>query len=149
MSRIQLISASQDFSLFPLLDVPIYSQVEGLPSGSAGKNLPGMQEMLETWVRSQRSPGKGNGNTLQYSCLKSPMDRGAWWATACRVAKGWTWLKRLSMHILGRNLGHSTLHLPYPDLYHTPRSSTRSLLLSDKSTPPGILHICPKHWPFP
>ena len=30
---------------------------------------------------SGRSPGKGNGNPLQYSCLGNPMDRGAWWAT--------------------------------------------------------------------
>ena len=30
---------------------------------------------------SGRSPGGGNGNPLQYSCLKNPMDRGAWWAT--------------------------------------------------------------------
>ena len=28
-----------------------------------------------------RSPGGGNGNPLQYSCLKNPMDREAWWAT--------------------------------------------------------------------
>ena len=28
-----------------------------------------------------RSPGEGTGNSLQYSCLDSPMDRGAWWAT--------------------------------------------------------------------
>ena len=28
-----------------------------------------------------RSPGEGHGNPLQYSCLKNPMDRGAWWAT--------------------------------------------------------------------
>ena len=27
-----------------------------------------------------RSPGEGNGNTVQYSCLENPMDRGAWWA---------------------------------------------------------------------
>jgi len=30
---------------------------------------------------SGRSPGEGNGNPLQYSCLGNPMDRGAWWAT--------------------------------------------------------------------
>ena len=30
-----------------------------------------------------RSPGEGNGNLLQYSCLGNPMDRGAWWATIC------------------------------------------------------------------
>ena len=28
-----------------------------------------------------RSPGEGNGNPLQYSCLENPTDRGAWWAT--------------------------------------------------------------------
>ena len=34
-----------------------------------------------------RSPGGGNGNPLQYSCLENPMDRGAWWATVHRVAR--------------------------------------------------------------
>ena len=34
-----------------------------------------------------RSPGGGHGNTLQYSCLENPMDRGAWWATVHRVHK--------------------------------------------------------------
>ena len=37
-----------------------------------------------------RSPGEGNGNTLQYSCLENPMDRGAWWATVHGVTKSWT-----------------------------------------------------------
>ena len=34
-----------------------------------------------------RSPGGGNGNPLQYSCLGNPMDRGAWWATVHGVAE--------------------------------------------------------------
>ena len=34
-----------------------------------------------------RPPGGGYGNPLQYSCLKNPMDRGAWWATVQRAAK--------------------------------------------------------------
>ena len=34
-----------------------------------------------------RSPGKENGNPLQYSCLENPMDRGAWWATVPGVTK--------------------------------------------------------------
>ena len=38
---------------------------------------------------SGRSPGEGNGNPLQYSCLENPMDRGAWWATVHGVAKSW------------------------------------------------------------
>ena len=37
-----------------------------------------------------RSPGEGNGNPLQYSCLENPMDGGAWWATVLRVAKSQT-----------------------------------------------------------
>ena len=41
-----------------------------------------------------RSPGRGPGNPLQYSCLKNPTDRGAWWATVHGVRKSQT---RLSM----------------------------------------------------
>ena len=39
------------------------------------------------------SPGEGNGNPLQYSCLENPTDRGAWQATVHRIAKSWTQLK--------------------------------------------------------
>ena len=39
---------------------------------------------------SGRSPGEGNGNPLQYSCLENPMDRGAWWAIVCGVAESQT-----------------------------------------------------------
>ena len=42
--------------------------------------------------------GEGNGNPLQYSCLETPMDRGAWWAVVHGVAQSRTRLKRLSMH---------------------------------------------------
>ena len=43
------------------------------------------------WIPgSGRSPGAGNSSSLQYSCLENPMDRGAWWATACGVAKSRT-----------------------------------------------------------
>ena len=34
-----------------------------------------------------RSPGEGNGNSLQYSCWENPMDRGAWWAIVHRITK--------------------------------------------------------------
>ena len=40
-----------------------------------------------------RSPGKGNGNSLQYPCLQNPMDRGAWQATVYSIAKSQTQLK--------------------------------------------------------
>ena len=45
-----------------------------------------------------RSPGGGHGNSLQYSCLESLMDRGARQATVHRVAQSRTWLKWLSTH---------------------------------------------------
>ena len=41
---------------------------------------------------SRRSPEIGNGNTLQYSCLQNPMDRGTWWATIHGVKKNQTGL---------------------------------------------------------
>ena len=39
---------------------------------------------------SGRSPGEGNGNPLQYSCLENPMDGGAWWTTVHGVTKSQT-----------------------------------------------------------
>ena len=54
-----------------------------------------MKGTLETWVWFPglgRSPGEGNGNPLQYSCLENPMDRGTWWATVHGVVKSQTWL---------------------------------------------------------
>ena len=41
---------------------------------------------------SRISPGEGNGNLLQYSCLEHSMDRGAWWAAVHGVAKNQTYL---------------------------------------------------------
>ena len=52
-----------------------------------------MQEAQEMTVQSWGegiSPGKGNGNTLQRSCLKNPRDKGALWATAHEVTKSQT-----------------------------------------------------------
>ena len=43
-----------------------------------------------------RSPERGHSNTLQYSCLKNSMDRGAFLATVHRVAKRWIWLSDTS-----------------------------------------------------
>ena len=55
-----------------------------------------------TQVRSldqEDTPGEGNGNPLQYSCLENPMDKGAWRATVYRVAKSPTRLKQPSTHL--------------------------------------------------
>ena len=52
----------------------------GFPGGSAVKNLPVNGGDTDLIPGSGRSPGEGNGNPLQYSCLENPMDRGAWCA---------------------------------------------------------------------
>ena len=49
---------------------------------------------------SGRSPGGGNGNSLQCSCLGNPMDRGAWWATVRGVAQESDTTEQLSTHYL-------------------------------------------------
>ena len=57
---------------------------------------------MHPWLRSLGwgdSPGGGNGNPLQYSCLENPMDRGVWWPTACGVAES-DMTQRLSTHMV-------------------------------------------------
>ena len=69
------------------------------------KNLPAM---WETWVLSlgqEDSPGEGNGNPFQYSCLEDSMDRGAWWATVLGLSKSQTQLINI-------------FHLSHLDLMH-------------------------------
>ena len=71
------------------------------PSGSDGKasvynagdpgSIPGLG----------RSPGEGNGNSLQYSCLENTIDGGAWWATVHGVAKSRTQLSDFTSLSLG------------------------------------------------
>ena len=51
------------------------------------KNLPANSGDTDLIPESGRSPGEGNGNPLQYSCLGNPMDRGAWWVTVCRISQ--------------------------------------------------------------
>ena len=64
-----------------LLLIPLLTTTRAYLVAQRLKRLPAMRE---TWVRSlgwEDSPGEGNGNPLQYSCLENPMDGGTWWAT--------------------------------------------------------------------
>ena len=77
----------------------------------ARRNIPGLPRWLsdvDLIPRSGRSPGEGQGNPLQYSCLENPMDRGAWRATVHRVTKSRT---RLSTHIHGDFITHQLCQL--------------------------------------
>ena len=68
-----------------------YSSVTGFPGASSGvsvvKNLRAKAKYTVSITGSGRSPGEGNGNPLQYSCLGNPMDRGVWWAAVRGVAE--------------------------------------------------------------
>ena len=59
------------------LDVK-YKTIKYFPGGSEGKVSAGNVGDLGSIPGSGRSPGEGNGNPLQYSCLENPMDREAW-----------------------------------------------------------------------
>ena len=67
--------------------------VYSFPGGAVVKNLPASAGDTGSGLR--KSPGGGNGNPLQHSCLENPINRGAWRATVHGVAKSQT---RLSKH---------------------------------------------------
>jgi len=59
----------------------------GFPGGSAGEESTCNARDLGLIPGLERSPGEGNGNPLQYSCLDNFMDRRIWWAIVHGVAK--------------------------------------------------------------
>ena len=68
----------------------------GFPGGSDGKASACSAGDLGSILGLGRSPGEGNGNPLQCSCLENPRDEGAWLAAIYGVAQSQTWLKQLS-----------------------------------------------------
>ena len=93
----------------------IFSTSVGLPKWLSGKNLPANAGAAGAmgWIPGLgRSPGGGNGNTLQYSYQGNPKDRGTWWATVYWVAKNWTQLSmntHTHTHTHTRSLMQSSL----------------------------------------
>ena len=69
----------------------VFVQATGFPGGTVVKNPPANEGDAgdpSSSPGSGRSPGVGNGNPLQYSCLEKFMHRGAWWATVSGITKG-------------------------------------------------------------
>ena len=94
-NRMYLSGCTQD-SQVRMLVLQWIGGSKGFPVAQLVKNPPAM---WETWVPSLgrgRSPGRGQGNPLQYSCLENPMDRGGWRAVVHRVTQSRTRLKWLS-----------------------------------------------------
>ena len=73
------------------------TSLSGSPCGSVVKIPPASAGDVGLIPGLGRSPGEGSGNPLQYSCLRNPMDRGAWQAIDHGLAKSQMWL---SMYIL-------------------------------------------------
>ena len=94
-------------SQFLLIEKPGIVSLWAFLVGHIVNNLSSMQE---TQVRSlgwEDSPGGGNGNPLQYSCLENPMDRGPWWATVHGVTVSQTQLSDWHFDELVRLLDNS------------------------------------------
>ena len=70
-----------------------------LPRWLNVKNLHANAGDMDLIPESGRSPGDGNGNPLQYSCLGNPMNRGAWWATVHGIAKELDMAQQLNNNI--------------------------------------------------
>ena len=67
-----------------------FHSILGFPGGSVVKSSPASAGDAGSILGLGRSPGEGNGNSLQYSCLENSMDRGAWWNSIHGVKKGQT-----------------------------------------------------------
>ena len=87
------------FSTFVLWDSLVAQRVKHLPA------MPGLIP------GSGRSPGEGNGNPLQYSCLENSMDGGAWWATIHGVTKSQIRLSDFTFLSFFLSTLHETLSL--------------------------------------
>ena len=87
---------------FPINSAMLHC-LRGFPGGSDGKASACNAGDPGLIPGSGRSPGEGNGNPLQYSCLENSMDEGAWWATVHGVTKSRTRLSNLT-HLLTNSL---------------------------------------------
>ena len=78
--------------------------IQSVSGGSDGKASAHHAVDPGSIPRSGRSPGEGNGNPLQYSCLENSMDGGAWWATVHGFGKSWTRLSDFTSTFCQRGL---------------------------------------------
>ena len=80
----------------------------GFPGGLVVKSLPTNTADASLIPGCRRSPGKGNGNQLQYACLGNPKDRGVWQATVHGIVKELDMTQQLN-----NNICSNIVHIPY------------------------------------
>ena len=116
--------------------VRVLCWIRGFPDGTGSKETACSAGDRHSKSGLGRSPGELNGNPLQYSCLKNPMGRGAWWATVHGVAKSrtrvsdFTSLHLCAIHLWASScLGASSLTqpLPFQFLWLSSQDSTVSI----------------------
>ena len=83
----------------PPLQHLLFVDFLSFPGGSDGKVSACNAGDLGSIPGLGRSPGEGNGNPLQYSCLENPMDGGTWWVTVHGVTKSRTWLSNFTFFL--------------------------------------------------
>ena len=90
--------------VFQFVNIVCISNCLGFPGGSEVKASACNVGYLGLIPGSGRSPGEGNDNPLQYSCLENPMDGGAWWATVHGITKNQTRLSDFTFTFLSNYL---------------------------------------------
>ena len=120
----------------PCITTPVIKDW-GFPGGAVLKITPtsGGETRDAGSIRvSEGSPGEGNGNPLQYSCLENPMDRGAWQVAVHGSTKNWTWLSDWTPSC--RIKGYPPSVWPHLNQLHLhwPRFQTRSQFWGEDST---------------
>ena len=90
----------------------LYLLIPNLPGGSISRESTCDAGDPDSIPGRGRSPGEGNGYSLQYPCLGNPMDPGAWWAPVHRVAKTWMRLNDHQCQTLSPSLSHHCLWQP-------------------------------------
>ena len=118
---LQVLVPGSVFSLFRDLCLTVALVVKNPPANAEDVRDTGSTPSLG------RSPGRGHGNPLQYSCLENSMDRGAWWAKVHRVAENRLWLKWLNRYT---HIPHPTPALGEP----SPTTETRVSLTRSRVT---------------
>ena len=77
-----------------LIGFKLFCIYYGFPGSSVSRDSACIAGDLGLIPESGRSPGEGNGKSLQYPCLENPMDRGPWWAAVHGITKSWAQLSK-------------------------------------------------------
>ena len=114
----------------------------GFPDGSDGKESACNAGDRGSIPGSGRSPGEGNGNALQYSCLGNSMNRGAWWNTVCGIAEtDATERPTLSLSIIINTCNLKCIIIIINN-EHWPHASRPCLFVNLEISIPSMLELC-------